>query len=161
MTINFNHRRLFAITYRYYLLLRDNFTRSFQILVWALLDVVLWGFITKYLDSLGNPGFSFVPVLLGAVTMWAFMTRAMQGLSTPFLEDVWARNLLNFFASPLTIGEYLGGLILASIGTSSIGLFAMVMLSAWLFGLSLWTLGAAFAAFVVLLFIFGIGLGII
>jgi ABC-2 type transport system permease protein len=85
----------------------------------------------------------------------------MQGVSTPFLEDVWSRNLLNFFASPLTIGEYLGGLILASIGTSSLGLFAMTILAAWLFGLALWTLGAAFAAFVVLLFIFGIGLGII
>jgi len=156
-----NFRRLFAIAYRYFILLRDNFTRSFQIFVWALLDTVLWGFITKYLDSIGNPGFSFVPVILGAVTLWAFMSRAMQGVSTPFLEDVWSRNLLNFFASPLTIGEYLGGLILASICTSALGLFAMTLLAAWLFGLALWTLGTVFAAFVILLFIFGVGLGVI
>jgi ABC-2 type transport system permease protein len=156
-----NIHRLFAITFRYYLLLRDNFTRSFQILVWALLDVVLWGFLTKYLDTVGNPGFSFVPVLLGAVTLWAFMSRAMQGVSTPFLEDVWSRNLLNFFASPLTMGEYIGGLVLASIATSSLGLLAMTVLASLLFGLSLWSLGVAFAAFVILLFIFGIGLGII
>jgi ABC-2 type transport system permease protein len=156
-----NFRRLFAITYRYFLLLRDNFTRSFQILVWALLDIVLWGFITKYLDSIGNPGFSFVPILLGAVTLWAFMSRAMQGVSTPFLEDVWSRNLLNIFASPLTIGEYIGGLVLASVATSSLGLFCMTILAAWLFGLTLWSLGAAFAAFIVLLFIFGVGVGVI
>jgi ABC-2 type transport system permease protein len=156
-----NFRRLFAISYRYFLLLRDNFTRSFQIVVWALLDVVLWGFITKYLDSLGTANFSFVPVLLGAVTMWAFMSRSMQGVSTPFLEDVWSHNLMNFFASPLTIGEYLGGLVLASIVTSSVGLFGMTILASLFFGLLLWSIGVAFAAFVVLLFIFGIALGII
>jgi ABC-2 type transport system permease protein len=37
----------------------------------------------------------------------------------------------------------------------------MTVLAAWLFGLALWSLGVAFAIFVVLLFIFGTGLGII
>jgi ABC-2 type transport system permease protein len=156
-----NFRRLFAVSYRYYLLLRDNRIRLFQIFIWAALDIVLWGFITKYLDSVGIAGFSFVPVLLGAVTLWAFMTRAMQGVSTPFLEDVWSRNLLNFFASPLTLTEYIGGLVVASLVTSTLGFIFMALLAVLFFGLALWQLGFALVAFVALLFLFGVGLGVI
>ena len=31
-----------------------------------------------------------------------------------FLEDVWSRNFLNLFASPLTIPQYLLGLVITS-----------------------------------------------
>jgi ABC-2 type transport system permease protein len=156
-----NTRRLFAITLRYLYLLRDNYTRLVQLFVWTILDVVLWGFITKYLDSVSTPGINFTSTLLGAVVLWDFMTRAMQGVSTPFLEDIWARNLLNFFASPLTIVEYIAGLTLASILTSAVGLFVLISLAALFFGLAIWQLGFALGAFLILLFVFGISLGIV
>ena len=44
-----------------------------------------------------------------------------------FFEDVWSRNFLNIFATPLTISEYVGGLVLSSIATSAIGLVVMVV----------------------------------
>ena len=50
-----------------------------------------------------------MPVLLGAVLLWDFFTRVMQGVTMAFFEDVWSRNFLNIFASPLSIPEYLGG----------------------------------------------------
>lgn len=155
-----NLRRLTAITLRYFYLLRSNYARLVQIFVWVVLDVVLWGFITKYLDSVGSSGVNFTSTLLGAVVLWDFVTRAMQGVSTPFLEDVYARNLLNFFASPLSIAEYITGLTLASILTSAIGLVVLVVLSALFFGLAIWQLGIAFALFLMLLFVFGVSLGI-
>ena len=76
---------------------------------WVAVDIVLWGFITRYLNTIASPGFNFVPVLLGAVLMWDFFTRVMQGVTMAFFEDVWSRNFLNIFASPLSIPEYLAG----------------------------------------------------
>ena len=61
------------------------------------------------------PAFNFVPALLGAVLLWDFLTRVMQGVTMAFFEDVWSRNFLNFFATPLRTSEYLTGLILAAI----------------------------------------------
>ena len=52
-------------------------------------------------------GLNFVPTLLGAVLLWDFFTRVMHGVTTTFLEDVWSRNFLNLFATPLSISEYL------------------------------------------------------
>jgi len=59
-----------------------------------------------------------LPTLLGGVLLWDFCTRIMQGVSTAFLEDVWSRNFLNLFASPLSISEYIAGLVITSVMTS-------------------------------------------
>jgi ABC-2 type transport system permease protein len=88
------------------------------------------------------------------------MARIMQGITTAFLEDVWSRNFLNLFASPLTVSEYLSGLVLSSIATSAVGLVVMVALATLVFGLSFFVYGAMLAAFLLVLFLFGISLGI-
>jgi ABC-2 type transport system permease protein len=154
-------RRTFAIVLRQFYLIRGSISRLLPMFVWVAIDIVLWGFITKYLNSVASPGFSFVPVLLGAVLMWDFFTRVMQGVTMAFFEDVWSRNFLNIFASPISIPEYLAGLVLSSIATSSIGLVVMLLLSSVGFGLSLLSYGALLAPFLLVLFVFGIALGIV
>jgi ABC-2 type transport system permease protein len=152
--------RTAAIVLRQFYLMRGSPVRVLPIFAWVAVDIVLWGFITKYLNTFASPGFDFVPVLLGAVLFWDFFTRVMHGVSMAFLEDVWSRNFLNLFASPLSIGEYVGGLVLTSIATSSLGLLAMVVLAAAAFGLSFFAYGLMIVPFLVVLFLFGIALGI-
>jgi ABC-2 type transport system permease protein len=130
------------------------------VFAWVAIDIVLWGFITRYLNTVASPGFDFVPVLLGAVLLWDFFTRVMHGVTMAFLEDVWSRNFLNLFASPLSIGEYVGGLVLSSIATSLLGLLTMVVLAATAFGLSFFVYGIMLVPFLLVLFLFGIALGI-
>ena len=96
---------------------------------WVAVDMVLWGFLTRYLNTVATPGFNFVPALLGAVLLWDFFIRIMQGITMAFLEDVWSRNFLNTFATPLLIAEYVSGLILSSIATSLVGLGVMLVIA--------------------------------
>ena len=152
--------RTAAIVLRQYYLLRGSPVRVLPIFAWVAIDIVLWGFITRYLNTIASPGFDFVPVLLGAVLFWDFFTRVMQGVTMAFLEDVWSRNFLNLFASPLSIREYVGGLVLSCIATSVLGLLTMVVLAATAFGLSFFAYGAMLVPFLLVLFLFGIALGI-
>jgi ABC-2 type transport system permease protein len=85
----------------------------------------------------------------------------MQGLSTAFLEDVWSRNFLNLFSSPLSIAEYITGLVLTSVLTSCLGLAAMLVMATAVFHLQFFSMGLPLAAFVLVLFVFGITLGIV
>jgi ABC-2 type transport system permease protein len=123
-------------------------------------DIVLWGFITRYLNSIANSGFNFVPALLGAVLLWDFFIRVMQGVTTAFFEDVWSRNFLNIFATPLSIAEYIAGLVLSAVATGSVGLAVMLVLAGTVFGLSFLTYGFLLIPFLLALFVFGIALGI-
>ena len=152
--------RTFAIALRQFYLLRGSPIRVLPLFVWVAIDILLWGFITKYLNAMASGGTNFVPVLLGAVLLWDFFTRIMHGIATSFFEDVWSRNFLNMFASPLQISEYLGGLVLTSILTSIVGLVMMLLLATAGFGLSIFTYGLATIPFLIVLFLFGVALGI-
>src|SRR5919112_2319917 len=129
-------RRFIAIVVRQYYLYRGSPARVMSLFAWIAVDIVLWGFISRYLNTVASPGFNFVPALLGAVLLWDFFSRVMHGVTTAFLEDVWSRNFLNVFASPLSIPEYLAGLVLASVLTSAASLAVMLVLAAAAFGLS-------------------------
>src|ERR1019366_336719 len=104
--------RVAAVVLRQYYLLRGSPERILPLFAWVAIDIVLWGFISKYLNSVASAGFNFVPMLLGAVLLWDFMVRVMQGVTLAFLEDVWTRNFLNIFATPLSIPEYVSGLVI-------------------------------------------------
>jgi ABC-2 type transport system permease protein len=151
--------RIAAITLRQFYLMRGSPVRVLPLFIWVAIDILLWGFITKYLNSMST-GPNFVPILLGAVLLWDFFTRVMHGIATSFFEDVWSRNFLNIFASPLSITEYLSGLVLTSVLSSLIGLFVMLLLATLGFGLPVFAYGLATIPFVLVLFLFGIALGI-
>lgn len=153
------HRTL-AIVLRQGYLMRGSLSRVLPLFVWVAVDIVLWGFLTKYLNTVSAPGFNFIPALLGAVLFWDFFIRVMQGVTMTFFEDVWSRNFLNFFATPLSTSEYVSGLVMTSILSSSVGLVGMVILASVVFHLSFATYGVMLIPFLFMLFLFGIALGV-
>ena len=155
-----NPRRSVAIVLRQLALMRSSPTRVVPLVAWVAIDIVLWGFITRYLGSLGTHGPDLTLTLLGAVLLWDFFGRIMQGVTTAFFEDVWSRNFLNLFASPIGVGEYVAGLVATSVLTSLVSLVVMLLLARLAFGLSLLAFGLPAAAFLGVLFLFGIALGI-
>src|SRR5215468_10521217 len=138
--------------------MRGSPARVLPLFAWVAIDIVLWGFITRYLNSVAHAQVDFVPALLGAVLLWDFLSRVMQGVSTTFLEDVWSRNFLNLFASPLSISEYVAGLVTSSILTSLVVLNVMLALAYAAFGLSYLVYGVLLVPFLLVLFLFGIAL---
>jgi len=156
-----NPTRIFAVVLRQIYLLRGSLTRFIPIFIWVALDMILWGFFTQYLSGVAQAGFSFVPTFLGAVMLWNFCQRMMHGVTMAFFEDVWSRNFLNMFASPLRVGEYLTAQVITSILTSALALVAMLLLASGIFGLSIFAYGSAILPFMLILFLFGIAIGIV
>ncbi|HVZ78683.1 MAG TPA: ABC transporter permease [Gemmatimonadaceae bacterium] len=152
--------RVAAIILRQFYLIRGSMSRVLPLFVWVVIDVVLWGFITRYLGTVSMPGVNFVASLLGAVLLWDFLTRVMQGVTMAFFEDVWSRNFLNLFSTPIRISEYLTGLVLSSIATSTIGLATMALVASLVFHLTFATYGWMLVPYLGVLFLFGIALGV-
>jgi len=57
----------------------------------------------------------FVTFFLGALILWDVLFRAQQGITITFLEELWARNLMNLFASPLKPSEFLAATMAMSV----------------------------------------------
>lgn len=156
-----NLQRIYAIFLRHFFILKRSPTRLIGIFYWSTLELFIWGVIIKYLHILGGDRFSVITVILGAVIFWNFFTRIQQGITTSFLEDVWSRNLVNLFATPLRLSEYLIGLILISIVQTLLTIIGMLIV-AWLFlTYNIFQFGFFMLPFIAILFVFGISLGIL
>ena len=156
-----NVARIASIPLRQFYLYRGSAARVVPLFAWVTIDMVLWGFMTKFLGSLAHTSYRFVPALLGAVLFWDFMTRVMQGVTTAFFEDVWSRNFLNVFATPITMAEYIAGLLFTSLATSLVGLVVMIAVATAAFGLNFASYGVMLLPFILVLFLNGIALGVV
>jgi ABC-2 type transport system permease protein len=124
--------RILALLSRHMYLYKRSFARMLEIFYWPFLDLVIWGFITIYLQQQGTALHGAVTFFLGALILWDILFRAQQGIAVSFLEEMWARNLMNLFASPLTVGEYLlATMTMSVLKVTAVG--SLMMLFAWTF----------------------------
>lgn len=158
--MNANLKRVVAIFLRQAYLIAGNKTRFVNIFFWSSIDFLIWGFLTLYLDSVAKTSFSFVNAILGAALLWNFLIRIQQGMSMAFMEDVWARNFINLFATPLTIRQYISGIILTSLLVSILSSTALFVVAFFFFSYNVLKLGFALFVFALILFFFGLALGI-
>jgi len=128
---------------------------------WTLVELLLWGFITLWLQSLNTSGLAvnLVATLLGALIFWDLFVRAQQSVSTSFMEDVWSRNLMNIFVTPLKSSEFVIGLALISFVQGIISFVFVTILAFALYALKIWALGFFVIPFFLNIFIFGWVLG--
>lgn len=155
-----NFERIFTVFLRQAFLLRRSFHRLLGIFYWSALELFLWGYLTSYLARIGENRLGFLTVLIGTVILWNFLMRIQQGVAISFLEDVWAKNFMNLFASPLSIKEYIAGLVLVAVSTSLVSIAFMTGISWLLFSYNLFQFGFLMIPFVFVLFFFGLALGL-
>lgn len=104
-----NLRVIWALVLRYIFLYTRNPVRLVEMVFWPVVDLLVWGNLTLFLQRNTSAQFgNYILFLLGAMILWDIMFRAQQGVAISFLEDVWTRNLLNIFVAPVRTSEYLG-----------------------------------------------------
>jgi ABC-2 type transport system permease protein len=157
----FTWHRIWAVASRHLYVYRHSPVRVAEMIYWPFLDLVLWGFVSLYLQRFGQGVPAFVAYFLGALILWDLLFRAQQGVSLAYLEEVWARNLMNLFVAPLTVAEFLASTMLISGVKLGASVLVMGLLAFLLYGFNLLSLGLALLPFVICLTVFGWSLGIV
>jgi len=153
--------RIFAIALRHLYLYKRSPSRLMEIFYWPLLDLLVWGFITIYLEQLQGTLPNFVAFFLGALILWDILYRCQQGISVSFLEEVWSRNLLNLFVSPLRPGEFLIATMLISVFKLLSAALVTVVLAWLLYSFNVFLIGFSLIPFVLNLIFLGWSIGIL
>lgn len=159
--MNFNFRCAFAIFLRQILLLKKGHFRLVSLFYWSTLDLVMWGIMSGYLGQVSGGRISFLSLLVGAVILLSFFFRVQQGIGVAFLEDVYVRNFINLFASPLSIHEYILGLVMTSVFDTAIAVSFMALLAWLLFSFNIFQFGLLLVPFIAVLFMVGWALGLL
>ncbi len=156
-----NPSRIAAIIQRHLYLYGRSVPRCAEIFFWPLLDLLVWGFVTLYLRAYQQALPNFVAFFLGALILWDILFRAQQGISISFLEEIWSRNLLNLFVSPMRTGELLAALMCMSVVKLIAAGTVATLLAWWLYSFNLFLLGVSLIPFVLNLLMMGWSIGIV
>lgn len=152
--------RIAALLSRHLYLYKRSPPRIMEIFYWPLLDLVIWGFITVYLMKFQGQVPGAVTFFLGALILWDVLFRAQQGITITFLEEIWARNLLNLFASPLKPSEFLAATMVMSVLKVAAVCTVLVVCAYLFYAYNVFIIGAALVPFVFNLVVTGWTIGV-
>lgn len=152
-----------ALVLRYTYLHRRSVPRMFELFFWPVMDLLVWGYLTRYLTQVGEqlPAQKVFTWLIGAMIFWDILYRSQQGITLSFIEDVWTRNLLNVFVAPVRLREFL--MATFAVGTIKIAFIVTFLgsLSYALYAFDLFEMGFYLLPFFVNLLLMGWAVGMV
>src|SRR3954452_23847051 len=124
--------RVLAVVERHAMVVRRSPHRLFDVVLWPVVDTVMFGSIGVYASGRANSTGSQVAVfLLVGIVLWHVVYQAQIALATGFLEETWSRNLLNLMVTPMREWEYVAGVALFGLVKLVLGVGAVALI-AWL-----------------------------
>jgi ABC-2 type transport system permease protein len=148
--------RMRAIARRHAYVMVRSPHRLFDVSLWPLVDVLLFGSLAAFVAS-GNatPAAKASGYLLAGIVLWHVIYQSQIAMSTGLLEETWTRNLLNLMVTPLREVEYLAGVALFGMVKLCIGVGVMVIGALVFFSFDTWSLGFGLIPIVAVLLVVG------
>ena len=153
--------RIYALFLRHFYLIKSSFPRIIDLIYWPTIQIILWGFISKFFTMYSDFYNHTVGIILTAAILYDFLFRSSISFNMLFLEEIWSRNFTNLFISPLTISEIITSLTSTALIRTLIGIVPAVLLATPFFGVSLFSLGPSLMLLLLSLYMFGMTLGIL
>lgn len=153
--------RIWGMVLRYLYLTRRSWPRLLDLVYWPVVQMVLWGLVTKFFVTHSSWLAQATGVLIAAVLLWDVLFRGQLGVSVSFMEELYSRNLGHIFVSPLRPYELVCALMAMSIVRTVVGMTAASLLAIALYHYSIFSMGLALVAFFTNLLVMGWAMGLI
>src|SRR5215471_15657821 len=147
--------RMRAIARRHAYVLWRSPHRLFDVTLWPLVDVLLFGSLAAFVKPDSPASAKASAYLLAGIVLWHVIYQSQIAMSTGFLEETWTRNLLNLMVTPLREVEYLAGVALFGMVKLFIGVGVMVLGALVFFSFDTWSLGFGLIPIVAVLLVVG------
>lgn len=147
--------RIWGIALRYLYLFRHSLDRLSDAFFWPVVDLVMWGLASRYFVTDLAGGNMLILGLLGGIILWIFPWRGQYEVTVNLLEDLWNRNLVNLFASPILFTEWVITLLLIGVIKSVISFFFAGLIAYLLYSANIFVFGINIVPWAALLILFG------
>ncbi len=145
---------------RHLYLFKKSWVRVVEMAYWPTMQMVLWGFIAKFLATNSSWVAQVPGLLVSALLLWEVLFRGQLGLALSFFEELYSRNLGHLFVSPLRPLELVAAMVGVSLIRTLIGVGTAIVLALVLYHYSVFDLGVPLVAFFANLLITGWAVGL-
>lgn len=105
---------IYALCLRHLYPLRRDFDLLSDMIYWPIIDVYLWGITSMWIGGASGSQ-SVVTAILTGLVLWNVIWRSQSEIARNLLDEIWNNNLVNLFSTPITLKEWVSGVILLSI----------------------------------------------
>ena len=153
--------RIAALFQRYVFLHRRSIIRMFDIGFWPVMDLLIWGFMTRYLQQVvTGPLSQMLIFLIGAMIGWDVHYRGQQAVSISLMEEIWTRNIVNLLVTPVRLWEWVtASFLYATLKVIAVTVILAVLAKA-LYAFDLLRIGWVFLPLAASLLLFGWAIGL-
>ena len=155
-----NLNKMYGLFLRHFYLIKSSLPRILDLIYWPTIQIILWGFISKFFSTYSDYYNNTVGVILTCAILYDFLFRSSISFNMLFLEEIWSRKFTNLFIAPLKISEIITSLVATALIRTLIGLVPAILITSPLFGISILELGMPLFFLFLSLYIFGITLGL-
>ncbi len=149
--------RINGLVLRYLYLYRRSLARAGEIFFWPIMDLLVWGFVSAYINKENKVAL----FLLGSVIFWDVLYRSQQAITLSISEDIWVKNILNVFVSPVSIFELMVATCIMGIIKAAITAIILGSLAFLLYTFNIVSIGILLLPFLISLLLFGWALGMV
>lgn len=147
--------RIYGVLLRYLYLYRHSLDRMSDAFYWPAVDLILWGLTSSYFSQNSELSDFALSIVVSGILLWIVIWRGQSEITVGLLEDLWNRNLINTFGSPLKFGEWTVGLILLGFVKGIIALGVAGIIAFLLYGFNIFDYGYYIIALYFLLMMTG------
>jgi ABC-2 type transport system permease protein len=134
-----SHRIKALVLRHLYPVIRD-FDLLSDMVYWPVIDTILWGVTSQWLsESSGN--MQIVLTILIALVLWNVIWRSQAEVSRNLMDEIWNKNLVNIFSTPLKLKEWVTAVLLLSVLKTAITLVLLVPVMYLMYTVNVFQLG--------------------
>lgn len=138
---------------------RRSYDRLSDTFYWPLIDLFVWGLTSSYFISTTHSTTNFIVPIISGLLLWIIVWRGQYEISVGLLSELWDRNLINIFISPVTFSEWLTSFVIIGLVKGLASIIFAAIVAFLLYHVNLLYFGLYLFPFFVLLFLNGWWIG--
>lgn len=150
-----NLNRVWALVLRYIFDMRHNYDRLTDMFYWPAMDFFLYGLTGFYLTQSTGKSSNYLFVVLSGLVFWVVIWRAQYEITVNLNAELWDRNIVNLFTTPLKVSEWISAFIILGFFKSIVSVGFSALLSFIFYHYNIFSFGGFLPIFILNLLLTG------
>lgn len=156
-----NWNLVWAIVVRHLYNFKHSLDRLSDTFYWPTMDLLLWGFTSVYIAQKTTAVPGIVVAILSGIILWMIVWRSQFEITVNLLEEMWSQNMVNLFASPLRVREWITAVFILGVIKMVLSVGFAVFLAIIIYKANIFSLGFYLIPFMINLMLTGWAVGLI
>lgn len=141
---------------RYFYYFKHSLDRMSDAFYWPTMDLLLWGLTSAFFRQTSSVGSSkIIMIVISGILFWIIVWRGQYEITVNTLEEIWNKNLINIFSSPIKLGEWVLSLLAIGVFKAALSLSFASLVAFILYRINFFQFGFYIIPFGLMLIITG------